>query len=117
MLCLRKHGLESWIAQLPDPPSCKQNIVEPRPSDGAQEQHRFNWGDYMTLNYAWDDHSSAHAILVNGAPCSLTVNLYQALTALRDSDEIREQRLHVWADAVCIMVSSSRRWLCGTSCP
>lgn len=56
----------------------------------------------MAFGYAWGNPSSSHAILINGAPWSVTANLYQALTALRDSYEIRKQRLLVWADAVCI---------------
>jgi len=73
------------------------------PFEGIEEiDQRFNWGDYIALSYVWGDPRDRHDILLNGHRFSVTSNLYQALLYLRDSVEVYQMKLHVWADAICI---------------
>ena len=73
------------------------------PFEGIEEiDQRFNWGDYIALSYVWGDPRDRRDILLNGHRFSVTSNLYQALLYLRDSFEVHQMKLHVWADAICI---------------
>jgi SpoVK/Ycf46/Vps4 family AAA+-type ATPase len=64
--------------------------------------NRFNWGDYMALSYVWGDPTVKNRILINKHPFEVTLNLYYALIRLRSSVEVKDRRLKVWIDAICI---------------
>ncbi|PMD64423.1 AAA-domain-containing protein [Hyaloscypha bicolor E] len=64
--------------------------------------NRFNWGDYMALSYVWGDPTVKKRIFINKHPFEVTLNLYHALIRLRSSLEVKDRRLKVWIDAICI---------------
>lgn len=73
------------------------------PFEGIEEiDQRVSWGDYIALIYVWGDPRDRRDILLNSHRFSVTSTLYQALLHLRDSFEVNQMRLHVWADATCI---------------
>ena len=53
---------------------------------------------YVALSYVWGDQKSARVILVDGSPVCVTMNLYDAIMALRTPSEI----LDIWIDYLCI---------------
>ncbi|KAH8797362.1 heterokaryon incompatibility protein-domain-containing protein [Xylogone sp. PMI_703] len=53
---------------------------------------------YKTLSYVWGDTDIKRVIFVEGLPVLVTKNLYDAIMALRLSDE----SLVIWIDSVCI---------------
>lgn len=65
-------------------------------------EERFIWGDYIALSYVWGNPEERHDILLNGYPFSITANLHRALQSLSNSIEIRQRKLYIWADAICI---------------
>jgi ankyrin repeat protein len=71
--------------------------------DGPIECHLFDACldytiEYEALSYTWGDLDQPYNISLNDSPMSVTVNLFQALWALRYSDRDRI----VWVDAICI---------------
>jgi ankyrin repeat protein len=72
-------------------------------SDGPIECHLFDACldytiEYEALSYTWGDLDQPYNISLNDSPMSVTVNLFQALWALRYPDRDRT----VWVDAICI---------------
>jgi ankyrin repeat protein len=72
-------------------------------SDGPIECHLFDACldytiEYEALSYTWGDLDQPYNISLNDSPMSVTVNLFQALWALRYPDRDRI----VWVDAICI---------------
>jgi hypothetical protein len=63
---------------------------------------RFNWGDYIALSYVWGNPRKTREIFVNGNRFAVGENLYLALRKLQSSFEVRERRLKIWIDAICI---------------
>ncbi|KAF7959032.1 hypothetical protein EAE96_002549 [Botrytis aclada] len=53
---------------------------------------------YTALSYVWGDARARKTVFINEKPFSITVNLANALTHLRDG----ERPLRLWADAICI---------------
>ncbi|KAL7964967.1 heterokaryon incompatibility domain-containing protein [Trichoderma sp. SZMC 28014] len=54
--------------------------------------------EYEALSYVWGTSSSSRQIFLNGNKITVTDNLFDALTYLRDVKKIRA----LWVDAVCI---------------
>jgi len=63
--------------------------------------HRFAWGDYVALSYAWGDDSDTRAIVMNGRSVRVTVSLVRVLWAFVWEGKF-EDGLKLWVDAVCI---------------
>ncbi|KAJ4303231.1 hypothetical protein N0V90_002124 [Kalmusia sp. IMI 367209] len=63
---------------------------------------RYNWGDYIALSYVWGDPQKSREIYVNGQRFPVGENLYLALRKLQKSFEVRERKLKIWIDAICI---------------
>lgn len=83
-------------------PSSIHRPAPERPRPTEKVQSRYSWGDFITLSYVWGNPCSRRDILLNGHVFSITSNLYDALVHLRDSFEVRELGLRLWADAICI---------------
>jgi hypothetical protein len=52
--------------------------------------------EYVALSYTWGDISKSQSIVLNGSIISITVNLFEALTHLRNACDA------LWVDALCI---------------
>jgi hypothetical protein len=76
----------------PDVPMEETDILEPR----------YAWGDYIALSYVWGDARKTREIYVNDHCFAVGENLYLALRKLQSSFEVRERKLKVWIDAICI---------------
>ncbi|TDZ31378.1 Heterokaryon incompatibility protein 6, OR allele [Colletotrichum spinosum] len=63
--------------------------------------HRFAWGDYGALSYAWGDQSKKVPIIMDGQVVLVGPNLEAALRVL-SSDQDYIEGLKIWADAICI---------------
>ncbi|KAF2113551.1 heterokaryon incompatibility protein-domain-containing protein [Lophiotrema nucula] len=63
--------------------------------------HRYSWGDFATLSYAWGDRKGLRQIVLNGQKTMVTSNLYLALAEFRDAGEFNG-RFRLWVDALCI---------------
>ncbi|KAF9874661.1 heterokaryon incompatibility protein [Colletotrichum karsti] len=63
--------------------------------------HRFAWGDYGALSYAWGDQSVKVPIIMDGQVVLVGQNLEAALRAL-SSDPDYVEGLKIWVDAICI---------------
>jgi hypothetical protein len=63
---------------------------------------RFKWGDYIALSYVWGNPAAKEYIFVNGHRFAVTKNLSLALQRLQQSAEVRERRLKIWINAICI---------------
>lgn len=63
--------------------------------------HRFAWGDYAALSYAWGDECVTSTIIVNGKPTTVTSNLASALKQFSNESEF-EDGFKLWVDAICI---------------
>ncbi|KAI0528376.1 heterokaryon incompatibility protein-domain-containing protein [Xylaria digitata] len=83
-------------------PSSTRRPAPERPRPAEKVQSRYTWGDFITLSYVWGNPCSRRDILLNGHVFSTTSNLYDALVHLRDSFEVRQLGLRLWADAICI---------------
>ncbi|EPE31133.1 hypothetical protein GLAREA_04100 [Glarea lozoyensis ATCC 20868] len=66
---------------------CERDLIEP----------------YTALSYVWGDASITKAVLVDGAPVQVTVNLFNALRDIRDQKRV----MRLWADALCINQSDN----------
>ncbi|KAH7038263.1 uncharacterized protein B0I36DRAFT_403875 [Microdochium trichocladiopsis] len=105
-----------WQSACRDAEEYQQDLDSPQPDktqdidDGAgvasssrgKMLHRYRWGDFMALSYVWGDAARMREIIVDGCRFDVTSNLYEALSVLRGTDEIRKQGLHIWIDAICI---------------
>ncbi|TEY85205.1 hypothetical protein BOTCAL_0016g00590 [Botryotinia calthae] len=56
------------------------------------------YAGYTALSYVWGDPGARKTVFINGLPFSITVNLADAITHLRDEN----RPLRLWADAICI---------------
>lgn len=63
--------------------------------------HRFQWGDYAALSYAWGDLKDTTDIIVNGVEVEVTKNLAIALQELYQGGNF-SGRFRLWIDALCI---------------
>ncbi|KAJ4286489.1 hypothetical protein N0V90_013189 [Kalmusia sp. IMI 367209] len=75
--------------------------------DTTLEQHkdidrRFVWGDYIALSYVWGDSTQFRDLILNGHKFRVTAKLYEILTQLQLSSDLRESGLYIWVDAICI---------------
>ncbi|KAK1846759.1 heterokaryon incompatibility protein [Colletotrichum chrysophilum] len=66
-----------------------------------QRYHRFAWGDYGALSYAWGDQTVKVPIIMDGRVILVGQNLEVALRAL-PSDPDYVGGLKIWVDAICI---------------
>ncbi|KAF6831739.1 heterokaryon incompatibility protein [Colletotrichum musicola] len=66
-----------------------------------QRYHRFAWGDYGALSYAWGDQAVRVPIIMDGRVVLVGQNLEAALRAL-STDPDYVDGLKIWADAICI---------------
>ena len=74
----------------------------PRRTFGDAMPDRFKWGDYLALSYVCGDLNDGRTIEVNKIPFEVGRNLYNALIRLRQSYEVKDRKLKVWVDAICI---------------
>jgi hypothetical protein len=65
-------------------------------------EDRFDWGDYIALSYVWGDPTHKRDIFVNDHLFSVNKNLHLALRRLKDSHEVKQRKLKIWVDAICI---------------
>lgn len=63
---------------------------------------RFAWGDFLALSYVWGVGFACHPILLNGKQFMVRNSLLEALRRLRKSKEVRDAKLKVWVDVICI---------------
>ena len=66
-----------------------------------KQWHRFVWGDYVALSYAWGDERQTNMIEVDGDLTQVTHNLEKALRAFRAGEEFCTG-MKLWVDAICI---------------
>lgn len=71
-------------------------------SNIAKRKHRFKWGDYLALSYVWGNADHQEDIVLNGQKFQVTRNLFIALKYLRDTMEVSEYGIKIWADAISI---------------
>ncbi|KAK9776449.1 putative HET-domain-containing protein [Seiridium cardinale] len=71
------------------------------PTFPHEQYHRFQWGDYAALSYAWGDLKDTSDIIVNGMEVQVTTNLANALQELYQGGNF-SGRLRLWIDALCI---------------
>jgi Heterokaryon incompatibility protein (HET) len=57
-----------------------------------------NTSAYNALSYAWGDATQTQEVICNGALCTVTQSLYQALLHIRR----HHAATPLWADAICI---------------
>ena len=60
---------------------------------------------YGALSYMWGDPKDLLLILLNGFPFRVTKSLYEALSGVHT----RNERIPLWADAVCINQQDPKR--------
>ncbi|OAL43463.1 hypothetical protein IQ07DRAFT_524135, partial [Pyrenochaeta sp. DS3sAY3a] len=63
---------------------------------------RFKWGDYLALSYVWGKAEHQENIILNGKKFPVTRNLFLALKYLRDTMEVSQYGIKIWADAISI---------------
>ncbi|KAK3703730.1 hypothetical protein LTR37_014308 [Vermiconidia calcicola] len=69
------------------------------PQDRAS--HRFQWGDFAALSYAWGDPQDTTDVEVNGVETRITRTLATALHCLRQTGGF-DDAFSLWVDALCI---------------
>jgi hypothetical protein len=73
------------------------------PQESSKKTHR-----YEALSYLWGDPDQTLPIFVNEHPFNVTVNLYAALSRLRDPSF----ELVIWVDAICINQADDTEKVC-----
>ncbi|KAF2030171.1 hypothetical protein EK21DRAFT_66199, partial [Setomelanomma holmii] len=53
---------------------------------------------YHGLSYCWESPNNPQSIVLEGTVFSVTLNLFEAMSALRSSTQL----LVIWIDAICI---------------
>ncbi|KAK4445233.1 HET-domain-containing protein [Podospora aff. communis PSN243] len=79
----------------------KQANATPVPATYNLPPFRYVWGDFVALSYTWGDPARTRSIRMNDLTIDVTLNLYEALLALRSRPFI-QSGWKIWIDALCI---------------